>query len=423
MEFRTCTFIHDDGNLCNSAAVTDRNLCFYHLDHRARLMRMAQYRARGQRFDLQSRRSNPCTPCKSALTQLSEALAADMIELKRADRLIRVLNIASRNLLKADKWPASPYHSDQPAPAVDLAATYGLPNDLDLMGAPTMGGLQLPDVGNYGEGSHAGTRSRVPHPCRRSLATGWEPLATGDRRLATLTPPCRLPATVASTATTAPTWSFALTIPSPPNTSSSSRFLKLRASMLPPAAAVNWNATAGSANSATTASATPPSPWKRTCASPPKNWPNRNSPPSAQPRPLLPPGAPFKDAKRPWAGVPLTPAPPLKSPSLPPLATLPRKRRPPPPDLAPARTPLSVQEFELRVMRTESQIAGGKVCFQTPRPARTGHPSRRTRAARGGICVSRARKRADTATLGIPEPARRVPHQLWAALTPTPTIG
>src|SRR5450631_1431851 len=55
-----------------------------------------------------------------------------MIELKRADRLIRVLNIASRNLLKADKWPASPYHSDQPAPAVDLATTYGLPNDLDL---------------------------------------------------------------------------------------------------------------------------------------------------------------------------------------------------------------------------------------------------------------------------------------------------
>ncbi len=136
MEFRTCTYIHDDGNLCNSAAVTDRNLCFYHLDHRARLMRMAQYRARGQRFDLILPPLESMHAVQSALTQLSEALAADMIELKRADRLIRVLNLASRNLLKADKWPASPYHSDQPAPAVNLTATYGLPTDLDLSTLP-----------------------------------------------------------------------------------------------------------------------------------------------------------------------------------------------------------------------------------------------------------------------------------------------
>ncbi len=148
-------------------------------------MRMAQYRARGQRFDLQLPPLESMHAVQSALTQLSEALAADMIELKRADRLIRVLNLASRNLLKADKWPASPYHSDQPAPAVDLTATYGLPNDLDLMGAPTMGGPQLPDVGNYGEGSHAGTRSAGAPPLspffgdRVGASGDWRP-ATGN---------------------------------------------------------------------------------------------------------------------------------------------------------------------------------------------------------------------------------------------------
>ncbi len=136
MEYRTCTYIRDDGNICNSAAVTDRNLCLYHLEHRARLMRIAQYRARGERFHLQLPPLESMHAVQSALTQLSEALAADMIELKRADRLIRVLNLASRNLLKADKWPASPYHSDQPAPAIDLTANYGLPNDLDLSLAP-----------------------------------------------------------------------------------------------------------------------------------------------------------------------------------------------------------------------------------------------------------------------------------------------
>ena len=111
MEYPTCTYIHDDGGICKSAAVTDRNLCLYHLRHRARLMRMAQYRARGERFDLILPPLESMFAVQSALTQLSEALVADMIELKRADRLIRLLNIASRNLLKADKWPASPYHT------------------------------------------------------------------------------------------------------------------------------------------------------------------------------------------------------------------------------------------------------------------------------------------------------------------------
>jgi hypothetical protein len=46
MKYRTCTFIRDDGTICNAAAVTAHSLCRYHLRHRARLMRMAQYRAR-----------------------------------------------------------------------------------------------------------------------------------------------------------------------------------------------------------------------------------------------------------------------------------------------------------------------------------------------------------------------------------------
>src|SRR5271167_1913501 len=142
---QTCKHIHDDGRICNSAAVTDRNLCLYHLSHRARLMRQAQYRARGERFYLQLPPLESMHAVQSALTQLSEALAADIIELKRADRLIRVLNIASRNLLKSDKWPSSLCHSDQPAPAVDLTAEYGLPADLDLNTPPEV--AFPPDMG------------------------------------------------------------------------------------------------------------------------------------------------------------------------------------------------------------------------------------------------------------------------------------
>ena len=187
MEFRTCTFIHDDGNLCNSAAVTDRNLCFYHLDHRARLMRMAQYRARGQRFDLQLPPLESMHAVQSALTQLSEALAADMIELKRADRLIRVLNIASRNLLKADKWPASPYHSmggpqlpdvgncgDRSVGPIDLTATYGLPNDLDLNLRPEAAFTPPPSL----DLSSRAERSGVEGPAFSAGRTELSPMPT-----------------------------------------------------------------------------------------------------------------------------------------------------------------------------------------------------------------------------------------------------
>ncbi len=46
MEYRTCTYIRDDGSICKSAAAKNRNLCPYHFEHRARLTRMARYRAR-----------------------------------------------------------------------------------------------------------------------------------------------------------------------------------------------------------------------------------------------------------------------------------------------------------------------------------------------------------------------------------------
>jgi hypothetical protein len=157
MEIRTCTFIHDDGNLCNSAAVTDRNLCLYHLSHRVRLMRMAQYRARAQRFDLQLPPLESMPSVMSALNQVVEAVAADMLDLKRADFLLKSLRFAAQALKNSDKWPASITHSTQPAPAIDIAATYGLPSDLDLnlrpelaFPSPAMGGPQLPDVGNCG---------------------------------------------------------------------------------------------------------------------------------------------------------------------------------------------------------------------------------------------------------------------------------
>jgi hypothetical protein len=130
----TCHHLYDEGGKCNSAAVTGQKYCTYHLRYRVRQLRMAQFRARNQRFDIKLPPLESMFAVQSALTQLAEALAADMIDPKRAQQLLSVLRLASRNLLHSDKWQPSVYHTEVAAPAqsVDLAAEYGLPRDLDL---------------------------------------------------------------------------------------------------------------------------------------------------------------------------------------------------------------------------------------------------------------------------------------------------
>jgi hypothetical protein len=187
MPLPTCKHLHDNGKHCNSAAAQDRDYCLYHLNYCARRLRMAQYRARCEQFNLQLPPLEDMYAVQSALSQLAEALAADMIDPKRAQALLSVLRLASLNLLHPEKWQTSLYHSDQPGPAVDLAAEYGLPADLDLdtppelafpppaetnsMGAPPLspafgdrvGNRRLPDVGNCGNAAVVPDDLRNPH--------------------------------------------------------------------------------------------------------------------------------------------------------------------------------------------------------------------------------------------------------------------
>ncbi len=128
---RTCSHIHDTGAICNSVAATNQKYCVFHLHYRARQLRIAQVRARAERFDLRLGPLQDMYSVQSALSQLAEALAADMIDPKRAHALLSVLRLASLNLRHPDKWQTNLYHSDQPV-EVDIAKEYGLPRDLDL---------------------------------------------------------------------------------------------------------------------------------------------------------------------------------------------------------------------------------------------------------------------------------------------------
>ncbi len=132
MALRTCKYIYDTGGACNSAAAHDHDYCVFHLGYRARELRRAQARARMERFDLKLPPIESMSTVLSAVNQLVEAVAADMIDLKRADFLLKSLRFAAQALKSSDKWLPSVYHSDQSGPAIDLAAEYGLPADLDL---------------------------------------------------------------------------------------------------------------------------------------------------------------------------------------------------------------------------------------------------------------------------------------------------
>jgi hypothetical protein len=99
-------------------------------------MRMAQSRALNQRFQLFLPPPEDPAAIHSALTQVIEALAADMIEPSRARALISGLRLCLQSLKNKDSWHDSAYHCDQPVDYDNFEAEYGLPNDLDINQSP-----------------------------------------------------------------------------------------------------------------------------------------------------------------------------------------------------------------------------------------------------------------------------------------------
>jgi len=128
---RTCSHLHETGDTCNSVAAKDQKYCPSQL-------RMAQARARCERFHIHIPPLESMYAVQSALSQLAEALAADMIDPKRANSLLSVLRLVSLNFRHPEKWQTNLYHSDHPAAEIDIAKEFGLPRDLDLDTPPDL---------------------------------------------------------------------------------------------------------------------------------------------------------------------------------------------------------------------------------------------------------------------------------------------
>jgi hypothetical protein len=138
--YRTCTHTDDSGHTCKSAAAKGRDFCGFHLRYRGRLLRQAQYRARHQRFDLTLPPLDSLCSIQSALCQVAEALAADMIDPRRAQGLLKALRFAKENLRDSLKensdWHATPYHTEDAEAYDNFESDYGLPDNLDVSAPP-----------------------------------------------------------------------------------------------------------------------------------------------------------------------------------------------------------------------------------------------------------------------------------------------
>ena len=137
MGYKTCTHTYDSGRACKSAAATGREYCGYHLHYRGRQMRRAQYRARHQTFNIILPPLDSLCSIHSALSQVAEALAADMIDPRRAQGLLKALRFAKENLrdgLKEDNahWHDTPYLTEDAVAYDSFEAEYGLPEGIDL---------------------------------------------------------------------------------------------------------------------------------------------------------------------------------------------------------------------------------------------------------------------------------------------------
>jgi hypothetical protein len=143
----TCHHVYDTGKLCQSVAISGRHYCLYHLRHRGLRMRMAQARARNRPAPLQLPPLENMHAVQSALTQVMEALATDMLDTRRAQGIVSVLRVAANNLKRPDAWRPSEYQNvasedDAAEPSVtsydDFEAEYGLPKDIDINVPPDL---------------------------------------------------------------------------------------------------------------------------------------------------------------------------------------------------------------------------------------------------------------------------------------------
>lgn len=171
MSQRVCHHIHLNGAHCQSPPITDRDYCHFHLNTIGRRMRMAKARAAGERWQLALPELEDLFSVQEAIMRVTDAVADDRIDLKRAQFLLSALRLAASNL-RSEGWHIRRFEVDESTEMQLLEdrhfeRNHGLPEGLDLSLAPDVA-YPPPDLvsaaseigdNHAEEGNHRGRQS------------------------------------------------------------------------------------------------------------------------------------------------------------------------------------------------------------------------------------------------------------------------
>ena len=100
---KTCNHFRENGKRCGSAAVTDRDYCYFHLSIRGRRLKMARARARRQRWHLELPPLEDLYAVQVALQQVVDAMADGHLERHLGGLMLYGLQQAATNLRAPDE--------------------------------------------------------------------------------------------------------------------------------------------------------------------------------------------------------------------------------------------------------------------------------------------------------------------------------
>lgn len=105
---KTCGHIKEDGWSCDSPAVTDRDLCHFHLGSRGRRLKMARARSRGERWLLQVPPLENLYSLQVGLMQVQDAMTNGQLDRRLGGVILYGLQQAADDLRLARKvWEDS----------------------------------------------------------------------------------------------------------------------------------------------------------------------------------------------------------------------------------------------------------------------------------------------------------------------------
>ncbi len=137
MSVPVCNHLKEDGVFCSSPAIKGRQYCYFHTNQRARRLKAARARRRGDNPALNLPFPEDMHAVQVSLAEILWALAEHRIDHKAAGLMLYTLQQASTNLNQTPRWHGQreAVEDQRPHRAVnlpDFEKRFGLPNNLDL---------------------------------------------------------------------------------------------------------------------------------------------------------------------------------------------------------------------------------------------------------------------------------------------------